>query len=156
VVVDLRNDGGGNYLEATAFAKQLPGRVAPDGRIVILTNEHTFSAAIVTAARLRYFAGSRGLMVGQHAGDAEQFWAESASRIVLPNSKIMVNYATGYHDWANGCGWKDAARCFWFNWVYDVPAKTLAPDVEIAWKWSDYTRGVDTVEQEAARLARSP
>jgi hypothetical protein len=154
-VVDLRNNGGGNYMEATTFAKELPKRVAPDGKVFILTNAHTFSAAIVTAARLRYFAGERSVMLGEHVGDAEQFWAESAARIVLPNSKIAVNYATGYHDWANGCGWKDWDRCFWFNFAYDVPAKTLAPDVVVPWKWADYARGVDSVMEEVGRRVKA-
>jgi hypothetical protein len=155
-ILDLRLDGGGNYLETLAFTKELPRRVAPDGQVFILTDHATFSAAVVTLARAKYFAGSRGVILGEHAGDREQFWAESAALLELPNSKIFVNYATGYHDWANGCGFADLSRCFWLNFAYDVPAGSLAPAADIAWRFGDYTEGVDTVMREVERRIAHP
>jgi hypothetical protein len=93
-------------------------------------------------------------------GDRERFWAESGKPVELPNSKILVFFATGYHDWNEGCGASDLARCFWLNLVFDVPAGSLAPDRAIAWKFADYRDGVDTVMEEvatqAAALPRAP
>jgi len=126
-VLDLRMDGGGDYMETLDFSKQLASRVAPDGKLFILTDRNTFSAAIVTLARTRYFAGRRAVVLGEHPGDSERFWAESGARLELPNSKIAVNFATGYHDWANGCGWR----------------------------FSDYRRGVDTLMEEVSRRAHT-
>jgi hypothetical protein len=150
-VLDLRFDGGGNYMETLDFTKELPQRVRPDGQIFILTDQSTFSAAIVTFARAKYFAGNRAVVIGERVGDREQFWAEAGAQMELPNSKIRVNFATGYHDWERGCSWRDAPRCFWLNLVYDVPAGSLSPQVPLAWRFSDYSMGVDTVMAEVTR-----
>jgi hypothetical protein len=72
-----------------------------------------------------------------------QFWAEAGSPIVLPNSKIRVFFATGYHDWEHGCGWSDLGRCFWLNYPFAVPAGDLAPKKPVAWKFADYRAGRD-------------
>ena len=152
-IVDLRFDSGGNYMTTLSFSKQLPKKLAPDGKLFILTNEATFSAAIVTLARLKYFAGGRAMIVGEHVGDREQFWAENAEPLVLPNSKIYVSYATGYHDWAAGC--HDTSRCFWLNFLFDVPAGSLAPDVKVAWRFADYRENRDTVLEAALKFAKS-
>lgn len=116
---------------------------------------------MVAAARAKYSAGDRAVILGERAGDREQFWAESGTPLELPNSKILVYFATGYHDWNQGCQWKDLGRCFWFNLVFDVPAGSLDPRISLAWRFADYRNGVDTVLAEARRqaselLRRSP
>lgn len=151
-ILGMRFDGGGNYMKTLRFTRQLPKRVAADGKLVILTNNATFSAGIVTMARAKYFGGSRTTVMGERVGDREQFWAESAAPLVLPNSGIRVFYATGYHDWASGCG--EFSRCFWPNVLLDVPAGSLTPDVKMAWKFSDYVAKRDTVFDAALGLAR--
>ena len=151
-ILDMRFDGGGNYTKTLAFTKELPKRIAPDGKLFILTDNATFSAAIVTTARAKYFGGSRAVILGERVGDRERFWAEGGKSIDLPNSKIRLYFATGYHDWNEGCGWKDLGRCFWINLPFDVPAGSLSPQREIAWKFADYRAGVDTVLQEALKL----
>ncbi|HET7174861.1 MAG TPA: hypothetical protein VFK21_02530 [Gammaproteobacteria bacterium] len=141
-VVDLRMDGGGNYLTAAAFAKRLPNYLKPTGKLYILTDNFTFSAAIVTLAWLRYYGGAHSVIVGEHAGDREEFWAEG-SGFELPNSQLWMAFRTGYHDWEHGCyTW---SRCFWPNVFYSVPAGKLGPDVTVAWRFSDYAAGRDTV-----------
>ena len=140
-VVDLRLDGGGNYLKAYDFARKLPAYIKDDGKLYVLTDNHTFSAAIVTEAWLRYYGGRRSVIVGEHVGDREEFWAEG-SHFVLPNSKLWMAFRTGYHDWEHGC--HSPVRCFWPNVWYSVPAGKLGPDVTVAWKFSDYAAGRDT------------
>lgn len=152
-VLDLRFNGGGDYTQTLDFTKELPKRIADDGKLFILTDNATFSAGIVTFARARYFAGQRAVVIGEHVGDRERFWAEAAMPIELPNSKIPVYYATGYHDWENGCGMKDVATCFWLNFAYDVPSGPFKPDREVAWRFADFRQGVDTV-MEAVMRAR--
>ncbi len=150
-ILDLRFNGGGNYVETLRFTKELPKRIARDGKLFILTDHATFSAAVVTAARAKYFGGTRSLILGEQLGDRERFWAESGTPLELPNSKILVFFATGYHDWNGGCQWKDLARCFWINILFDVPAGSLAPDKTIAWRFADYRNGIDTVMEEALK-----
>jgi hypothetical protein len=152
-VLDLRFDGGGDYTNTLSFTKELPRRIAADGKLFILTDNATFSAAVVTAARAKYFGGARATIIGERMGDRERFWAESGKPLELPHSKILVYFATGYHDWNEGCGVADLARCFWLNLAFDVPAGSLAPDKAIAWKFADYRDGVDTVMKEVAAQA---
>ncbi len=139
VIVDLRGDGGGNYFLARSFAKQI-GSLVP-GKVFIITDGGTFSAALVTVAFLKYFAHGRAEIVGQHVGDNEQFWAEGNSAIVLPNSKLRVWVATGYHDWEHGCS--DWSKCFWPNIVMGVAAGKLDVDLPAPSTFAAYRSGRD-------------
>jgi hypothetical protein len=154
-ILDLRFNGGGDYTTTLKFTHELPKRIAADGRLLILSDNATFSAAIVTLARAKFFGGARATVLGERVGDRERFWAESAAPLELPNSKILVFSATGYHDWNEGCGWKDLTTCFWLNFFYDVPAGDLGPAKPMPWRFADYRAGVDTVLEEALRQGRS-
>ena len=150
VVVDLRFNRGGNYLLAADFPRRLVEAMPADGRIFILAGSNTYSAGIVTLARLRYFAGARGVQIGGPIGDRGQFWGEGA-RVELPNSKIRFRYATGYHDWENGCGLADIGRCFLFNYAYGVAPGSLAPQVETRLNFADYLTGRDPAMAEVMK-----
>ena len=154
-VLDLRFNGGGDYTNTLKFTRELPKRIAADGKLFILSDHATFSAGIVTLARAKYFGGARATVLGDRVGDRERFWAESAAPLELPNSKILAFSATGYHDWNAGCGWKDLATCFWLNFLFDVPAGDLAPAQPMSWRFADYRAGVDTVMEDALRRARA-
>jgi hypothetical protein len=152
-ILDLRFDGGGDYVETIRFTKELPKRIARDGKLFILTDHATFSAALVTTARAKYFGGARSVVLGERVGDRERFWAESGTPLELPNSRILVFFATGYHDWNEGCQWKDLTRCFWINIAFGVSAGSLSPDTPLAWRFSDYRNGVDSVMEEVLKQA---
>ena len=152
-ILDLRFDGGGDYVETLRFVKELPKRIARDGKLFILTDHATFSAALVTTARAKYFGGTRSVILGERVGDRERFWAESGTPLVLPNSRIPVFFATGYHDWSEGCQWSDLTRCFWPNLAFGVPAGSLSPSSLLAWRFSDYRNARDTVMEETLRQA---
>lgn len=141
IVLDLRFNDGGEYPVLYHAIKALPRRLAPDGRLVILTDNTTFSGAIITAALARHFGGARAILMGEKQGDRLAFWAEG-NDIELPNSKLKVHTATGYHDWAQGCR---ELRCYWLNFYYDVAVGHLDPEVPVGWSFADYRRGVDTV-----------
>lgn len=141
IVLDLRFNDGGEYPAIYRALRAIPKRLAPDGRIVILTDNTTFSGAIITAALVKDFGGARATLIGETQGDRLTFWAEG-NDIQLPNSRITVHTATGYHDWAHGCR---ELRCYWPNFWYDVAVGTLDPDVNLGWTFADYRRGVDTV-----------
>lgn len=143
LVVDFRLHDGGDYTKSMAFAKAAPKRVKEDGDIYIITGPNTFSAAIVTTAMLKYYAGDRGVIIGEQMGDREQFWAERGTSFRLPNSGYYINYATGYHDWENGC--KGEPYCYTMNEMYEVPAGSLAPAVTIPLSFAEFQRGEDVV-----------
>lgn len=145
-IVDLRFNGGGDYTKIHAFAKALPDHVAPDGRIAVLVNNDTFSAALVTAAWLKYYGNERTVMVGEALGDDGRFWAEGGV-LRLPNSKLAINFATGYHDWETGCD--DVVHCFTPNFWFGVAAGPLDPPAETGWRFGDYMEGRDTALESA-------
>jgi hypothetical protein len=152
VIVDLRFSSGGNYELASDFSRRLPELLPADGRIFVLSSGDTFSAAIVTAARLKYFGGARTAIVGEPMGDREEFWAEG-TRKQLPNSKMTATYATGYHDWERGC--RDVLKCYWVNLFMDVPAGELSPTMAAPLRFSDYVAGKDSAF-EALQAASQP
>lgn len=154
VVVDLRYNRGGDYTQAADFSRRLADVLPPDGRIFILTGGNTFSAAISTVARLRYFAGARATQVGEPMGDRGQFWGEG-DRVVLPNSKIAVRYATAYHDWENGCGLSEITTCFPLNYIYGVVAGPLTPQVTVSARYANYASGRDAVMDDVLRIIKS-
>lgn len=152
-VVDLRFNPGGNYVLAADFTRRLPELIPPDGKIFILTSGNTFSAGISTAARLKFYAGSRAVLVGEAMGDRPQSWGEGGTA-QMPNSKLSIRYTTGYHDWQNGCGLAQIRTCFILNYVYGTPSGSLAPMVPIAPTFASYAAGDDAVLAEALKLAK--
>lgn len=151
-IVDLRYNPGGNMMNTLDFARALPRIIAPNGRIFVLTNNQTFSAAIVTTAWLKAFGGARTVIVGERLGDRERFWAES-EMLVLPYSQIPVFATQGYHDWGQGC---TVVPDCWFNIAHDVAVGSLDPDVKVAARFDDYLRGRDTILEAALGLIRQP
>ena len=145
LVIDVRSTFGGNYMLARTFARNIRAFVQPEGRIYLLTDGGTFSAAIVTQAFALEAAGDQGVVVGSRIGDDEQFWAEGGGFLKLPNSGLRIWVSTGYHDWENGC--TDWARCFWLNILLGVAAGSLDPDIDAPLTYADYANGVDTTLQ---------
>lgn len=147
IVLDLRFDDGGEYPMVYRAIRRIPERLAAGGQLAILTDETTYSGAIIVAALARSFAGARARIFGSRAGDGLSFWAEG-SHIDLPHSKLRVHIATGFHDWANGCRQID---CYWPNFVRGVAVGSIEPEVASRWGYDDYARGVDAVLAEALR-----
>ncbi|MEM1402915.1 MAG: hypothetical protein AAGG55_06250 [Pseudomonadota bacterium] len=143
LVVDFRLHDGGDYTKSMDFSEAAPGLVKDDGAIYIVTGPNTFSAAIVTVAMLKYYSGDRAMIVGERLGDREQFWAERGTRFELPNSGYYIGYATGYHDWEKGC--KGKPYCYTMNEMYEVPAGSLDPVVNLPQSFSSYAAGEDVV-----------
>lgn len=145
IVLDVRFDRGGDYPAVYAAVRDLPAHLAPGGKLIVLTDNTTFSAAIIVAALAKHFGGERTVIVGERAGDNLAFWAEGNS-FRLPNSKLRVMTSTGYHDWAHGCR---ELRCFWPNLWYGVGVGSVDPSIRVAWRFADYRQGRDTVLQRA-------
>jgi hypothetical protein len=148
VIVDLRFNMGGSFLNTILFSEALPQLVAPSGKVLVLTGPVTFSAAIVTAAMLKKHGGERVEFVGGGMGDYDRFWAEGAN-VKLPNSGLSVRYSDGFHDWSRPC-----PDCFWATRIFgpDRPI-SLQPDVPVAMMFGDYVRGVDAPLNRAMELA---
>ena len=145
ILLDLRLNDGGEYPMVYAALRRLPSRLAPDGRVEVLVDETTYSGAIIMAALTKHFAGPRARIVGSRAGDALAFWAEG-TYITLPRSGVRIDVATGYHDWARGCGeW----RCYWPNLFRGVAVGSIDQQVPAQRDFAAMARGVDPVLQAA-------
>lgn len=153
-VVDLRFNSGGDYTQTADFTEQLPAAIPPDGKLFVLVGGTTFSAAIVTAARLKYFAGGRGILVGEPMGDRTQFWGEGGSQS-MPHSKLSIRYASAYHDWENGCSLAQIRTCFFLNYIFGTPSGSLEPAVPLQQPFASYAAGKDMVLDEVLKRAKS-
>lgn len=149
VILDLRGNGGGDYTQAWHFAHALPGLLAPGGRIVVLTDPATFSAAITTVAFVKDAGGDRVRIVGEPVGDRLSFYAEGG-KACLPNLKACVHYQTAKHDYGRSCD--DWRECFWLNRFFPVRVGTLQPDAIVPLTFEDWSAGRDAAYETANRL----
>lgn len=142
VVLDLRYFTGGNYTIPVDLASKPPELIDPDQNIFLITSNMTFSAGLVTAARIKYYAGDKIIIVGEEVGDNLKFWAERDD-YTLPNSGIRILDADAEHDWQDDTF--TFGTSFWVNAFYGVPAKSLKVDQEIKMSFEDYMAGKDPI-----------
>jgi len=142
LIVDLRFNGGGNYMQLASFTKIIPKIFKGNGKIYIITGTGTFSAGICIAARLKYYSKDKAIIVGQTMGDELHFWAEG-KQFYLPNSKIRARAANGLHDWENNK--YVPFKTFWLNILFGVPAKDLTPDIFVDQNFKDYISRADKI-----------
>ena len=150
VIVDLRFNSGGNFLELVKITKTIPRRI--NGKVYIIIGKPTFSAGICTAARLKYYGGEKAIVVGEEAGDRLQFWAEGKS-FNLPNSQITIRATNGHHDWKDNKF--KLFETFWLNLIFGVAVEDLSPDIEIELLFKDYIQGEDAVLNKIESLMKS-
>ena len=139
VVVDLRQDGGGDLNTTRAFMQALPSLVAADGRIFVLTSGRTFSAGIASAGYLEQAAPTRVTIVGEPVGDYLEFWAEGGL-MQLPVSKAVLLPATERHNYTTGCPEPD---CHIFISENPIRIRSLEPDIAAPLTYADYRAGRD-------------
>lgn len=132
-------------------ARALPRLMPADGKIFVLVDRVTFSAALVTAAMIKAEGGDRAVLVGETMGDAAHFWAEGDS-MTLPNSAIRLRYSDGYHVWGRGC--PDLDKCYWAVVALHTRAVSLEPTIRAEPSFADYAAGRDPVL--SAALSRAP
>lgn len=151
LVLDLRQNGGGDLTRVRDFAESLPGRVP--GRIAVLTSPWTFSAAISMLGYLKQVAPQRVHIVGEPVGDRLAFFAEGRP-LLLANSGVAVLMATERHDYANGC--RAFSDCHGPVRLRPIAVKSLAPEVPVTWTFVDYRAGRDPALLAAQQLFSRP
>lgn len=142
VVIDLRFYTGGDYTYANKLATKPPKIINQDKNIYLITSNKTYSAAIVTAARVKYYAKNRIVIVGEEVGDRLKFWAESKA-CELPNSGINAYNPRKEHDWKDNK--RGIFRTHITNFLYGVPAKELKVNKEIQISFKDYLKNRDSI-----------
>ena len=142
VVFDLRYYTGGNYLIPTKLSTKPPKIIDEDRKIYIITSPMTFSAGLVTAARIKYFAKTKAVIVGEEVGDNLKFWAEG-DYYKTPNFNIEIQDSKYEHDWKDNMF--TLGKTFWVNAFYGVPAKDLEVNKEIQLSFEDYLNNRDPI-----------
>ncbi len=149
VVLDLRYDSGGDYLNTYRFARRLPSLVPEGGKIFVLTGPATFSAGITTIAFIKHADPERIVILGEPVGDRLQFFSEGG-RACLPNHPLCVDFETGKHVYQHACTDWDA--CFWLNYFFGLRVNSLDPDEVIPWTFMEWRTGIDPILDRAIAL----
>ncbi|WP_334078317.1 S41 family peptidase [Microbulbifer sp. M83] len=126
LVVDLRDNTGGDFFVGLRFAHQmiLVDGLDWDGGVYTLIGNATFSAGMSNAAHFREMFNAT--LVGEPTGGNPVGYQDMDS-FTLPNSGIEVNYSK---------------RLYRFQ---DKPTQGIQPDVLIPTRWADYRVGRDAV-----------
>lgn len=139
IVLDLRLDQGGNFTTNASLMKHIADDVE---HVYVLTSAWTFSAGNVSVALAKFHGGNKVTIVGEPVGDRMRIWAEGRD-MVLPNSKLDVEYATGLHDYTKSCFGEPG--CFWVMYAYPMQLKSWMPDISVPYTFADYAAMRDPV-----------
>jgi len=127
LVIDLRQNGGGDFLEGRKhMIRPIQKRAALNqkGRLFVIVGRRTFSAAMANAVDFR--KDTNAILVGEPIGERPNSYSEN-DELTLPNSRLVVSYSTRYYKFVDE----------------DVPA--VLPDVRIDPSWPEWRAGRDPV-----------
>lgn len=94
LVVDLRDNGGGNSSLLDPFIEELSKRdISNKGKVFVIVGRRTFSSAILNAISLKQM--TKAVFIGEPTGGRPNHYGEVRS-FKLPNSGITVSYSTKY------------------------------------------------------------
>jgi hypothetical protein len=125
LIIDLRQNGGGDYTVGEADLIRPIAKLAPinrKGHLFVLIGPETFSAAMNNAAQFR--SKTAATLVGETIGEKPNSYQEPRE-LVLPNSHLVVRYSTR-----------------WYAFQPHGPNE-ISPDVRILPSWADYASGRD-------------
>jgi hypothetical protein len=127
LVIDLRQNGGGDFFEGRRHLihplKKRPA-LNEKGRLYVIIGRQTFSAAMVNAIDFR--KDTNAILVGEPIGERPNSYSEN-DEMTLPNSRLVVSYSTRYYKFLEE----------------DAPA--VHPDKRIDPNWEDFRAGRDPV-----------
>lgn len=142
VVIDLRFNTGGDLGLGRAAMEGLRALAQEKGAAVsVISGRATFSAGLFHLVQWKEW-GAR--IVGEPAGDELDLWSEGGN-IILPNSKLYVHYANGFHAYSRK-EYPDLKPYF-----ANLDVDTVAPDVLVPMTWEAYRRGEDPALTTAIR-----
>jgi hypothetical protein len=132
VVVDLRLNNGGEASKADELLRTLIAADTQGVRLAVLTSRMTFSAAQTFAARIDQWTGA--VFIGQPTGSKPNHYGNER-KFQLPDSGLQGTISSGLNQ-------PVTAR--------DERA-TMAPDIAVATRASDYFAGADPTLDAAVR-----
>jgi hypothetical protein len=173
VVLDMRWNPGGNFLQTRDFLLAWPQRLPAPGRFYVLIGPSTFSAGIASVAYLKQAAGERVTLIGAPVGDRLMFFAENNRPVRLPHSGIVLVPALQRDDFRDGCRHYDdclvvlaqpgaphgtppdkAAQLDAVFGRRPLQVRSLAPDVSAPWTMQTYRVGRDPAIEAIAQAVR--
>jgi hypothetical protein len=127
LVVDLRQNGGGDYFVGLAYMvsgiRNLP-EINRKGHLFVLIGPFTFSAAMSNSAHFRQKTAAT--LVGLPIGEKPNSYQESRVA-TLPNSHLTLSYSVRFYKFV------------------DTGENMIRPDREIETSWADFKAGRDPV-----------
>ncbi len=156
IILDNRQNGGGDLTRSADFALELPELVQDGGKVYVLTDQATFSAGIYTSFFPKAANAERTVIVGEHVGDFTRFWAEAPDGVQLPDIGTRIGYATQMHDIGIGCD--DRTICHLARrGKWNIAVGSLDPDISVPTTFADFAVGFDPVLERALHeIAESP
>jgi hypothetical protein len=151
IILDNRQNGGGDLTRTADFVLSLADRLPPEGRVYSLTAHATFSAGIYTAFLSKAASPDRTVVVGSLVGDRTRFWAEGRA-LRLAGSGWSVGRSTQMHDLGAGCD--DPSVCHIRKTEWNVAVGTFRPDVEIPTRSADVLAGRDAQVEWVLTVSR--
>ena len=127
LVIDIRNNEGGMYLGNSELVNMIikSSYFNTKGRLFVVTGIRTFSSGLLYA--LEFKNRTNAIFYGEPTGSKPSHYGNTG-KLVLPNSKLTITYATKYFDEGNG----DA----------------LVPDNIVEGSIKDYLNGIDLVVEK--------
>lgn len=145
IVLDNRQNGGGDLTTTADFALELPSFLQPGGRVYVLTGNGTFSAGIYTSFFPKASDPESTLVVGELVGDRPMFWAEAGDPFLLPESGFGIGYALQRHDLTHGCTVPEECHMAQHPAHWNLVVETLEPDWPVQTTFADFASGRDPV-----------
>ena len=126
VVIDLRNNEGGDFFVGTflAYYLNLADSIDWKSGVYVLTDKVTFSAGASNASQFRQILNAK--IIGEPTGSNPTGY-QDMGQFTLPNSGMIVTYSK---------------RLFRFQ---DKITQGVQPDVLIEYDWESYSKGIDNM-----------